>query len=156
MDKRLAYIVLALLVSFYLVCRKDHPEVLQQIQEKAVAVATGKPLSPEPAKADPGPDQWEKHRQDVFASRFADSKQRAIAKYPALAVANSEMNIRFVNRYKLMVQDNNPRLKAPNWPELVADDCAATMAVRAPASTPNGKADKVARTGGAAASVVTR
>ena len=77
MDKRFAYIVLGLLVISYLVCRKDHPEVLQQVQAKAVAVVTGKT---EAAKADPGAEQWDQHRQDVFASRFADSKRRAIAK----------------------------------------------------------------------------
>ena len=37
------------------------------------------------------------------------------------------MNIRFVFRYQWMVKDDNPRLRAPNWPELLADDCAAAM-----------------------------
>ena len=151
MDKRFAYIVLGLLVILYLVCRKDHPEVLQQMQAKAVAVVTGKSAASDATTAAPGADQWDKHRQDVFASRLADSKRRAIAKYPDLAVANSEMNIRFVYRYKLMVKDDNPRLKAPNWPELLADDCAAAVAVHAPTSAPTGKSDKIARTGAAVA-----
>lgn len=132
MDKRVAYIALGLLVILYLVGRKTHPELLQELQGKAVAVWNGKSAA-HPTDSASGADQWERHREEVFSSRVAESKRRAIAKYPTLAVANSEMNIRFIFRYQWMVKDNNTRLRNPNWPELLADDCAA-------AAQPNTKA----------------
>ena len=131
MDKRLVYIVLGTLVSLYLVGRKAFPETLHGLQVKAVAVAHGEPVWSRPAEADTGADAWDKRRQEARAARVAESKRSAVAKYPALADANSEINTRFVFRYKLMVKDNDPRLKTTNWPELLADDCAAASAVRA-------------------------
>ena len=53
------------------------------------------------------------------------SQQAAIRKYPALAVRDSPMNTAFVARYTLWKQRDDPRLRQPNWPEVVADDCAA-------------------------------
>ena len=123
MDKRFFYIVLGLLVISYLVGKKTHPELLQDAQAKILAMWNGKAASTGATES----DQWEKHRQEVFAQRVADSKRRAIVKYPALAVANSEINLRFVFRYQWMAKEANPRLQASNWPELLADDCAASI-----------------------------
>ena len=59
----------------------------------------------------------------------AESKRRAVAKYPDIAVAPTEMNSRFVFRYNWMVKENDPRLQEPNWPETLADECAAAAKV---------------------------
>lgn len=147
MDKRLVYIVLGSLVILYLVGRKAFPDTLQSLQVKAVSVAHGESVWSQPAKVEPGADAWEKHRQDVLAARVAESKRCAIAKYPALAVADSEINTRFVFRYKLMVKDNDPRLKTAHWPELLADDCAAASNVHADPKTPVTKLRTLAAAG---------
>ncbi len=84
----------------------------------AVAVATPAamptpiPSTPDPAKA-------------VLVQQIAASKQRALDKYPELAVEGSEINVRFVFRYKTLVQQNSPRLLDPNWPEKLVEECAA-------------------------------
>ena len=57
--------------------------------------------------------------------QIAASKQRAVSKYPALAVEGSEINLRFVFRYKALVLQNSPRLLDPRWPEQLVDECAA-------------------------------
>lgn len=124
MDKRFAYIVLGLLLISYLVCRKVYPELPKLVQAKVVSVFTGKPVSGGASDTQSLGDQWEQHRKEVFASRVAESQRRAIAKYPALGVAHSEMNIRFVYRYQWMLKEDSARLRAPNWPEMLADDCA--------------------------------
>ena len=135
MDKRLLYIVVGLLVIGYVLGQKTHPELMLEMRSKAVAMWNKKSFSPGDDSGS-STDEWEKHRQNVFFSRVSDSKRRAIAKYPALETADSEMNIRFVYRYKCMVKDNNPRLKTPDWPELLADDCAATMHLKPRVSAP--------------------
>ncbi len=124
MDKRLLYIVFGLFVISYLVSRKTHPELLQEAKTKVMAMWNGKTAT---AETDSLASQWDKHRQEIFVQRVAESKRRAIAKYPTLAVADSEMNLRFVFRYQWMTKEANPRLQASNWPELLADDCAASM-----------------------------
>ena len=136
MDKRLLYIIVGLLVIGYVMGQKTQPELMQEMRSKAVAMWNKKSLSPGTDDAGPSAADWEKHRQTVFASRVADSKRRAIAKYPTLETAESEMNVRFVYRYKCMVKDGNPRLKTPDWPELLADDCAATMHLKPRVSGP--------------------
>ncbi len=55
----------------------------------------------------------------------ASSQQAAIKKYPSLAISNSPMNATFVARYILWKQHDDSRLRASNWPEVLADDCAA-------------------------------
>ena len=78
----------------------------------AVASSTTPPPTPDPAKA-------------ALAQRIAASKQRALSKYPELAVEGSEINLRFVFRYKALIQQNSPRLLDPNWPEQLVEECAA-------------------------------
>ncbi len=78
-----------------------------------VVVSTPAPVSgPSPGKA-------------ALNAQIAASQQRAIGKYPALAVEGSEINLRFVFRYKNLVHENSPRLLEPTWPEQLAEECAA-------------------------------
>ena len=60
----------------------------------------------------------------VLADGVAASKERAVEKYPDLAVPNSEINLRFVFRYKALLADKSTRLQDPGWPEKLADECA--------------------------------
>ena len=85
-----------------------------------VAVAAPPAVStPPPAPAGPSAEKV------ALNSRIAASQQRAVGKYPDLAVEGSEINLRFVFRYKNLVQENSPRLLDPNWPEQLAEECAA-------------------------------
>lgn len=68
----------------------------------------------------------------LLEQQVAASKQRALSKYPALAVEGSEINLRFVFRYKNLVQQNSPRLLDPNWPEQLVEECAAAAAGATP------------------------
>ena len=65
-----------------------------------------------------------------LASRVVQAQRAAVAKYPALAVAGSEMNSRFVFRYKALLAQGSPRLQDPAWPTQLADECAAASAVK--------------------------
>ena len=60
----------------------------------------------------------------ALAEGIAASKERAVELYPDLAVPNSEMNIRFVFRYKALLAEKSARLQDPGWPEKLADECA--------------------------------
>ena len=66
-----------------------------------------------------------------FATLVGESKKRAVAKYPDLAVASTEMNSRFVFRYNWMAKEGNALLQDANWPEKLADDCAKASRVTA-------------------------
>ena len=136
MDKRFIYIVVGTLAILYVLGVRMYPETMQKMQTRAEAMWASKSFSPHTDNQESEAGQWEQHRHEVFVSRLAESKRRAIAKYPALASADSEINIRFVYRYQCMVKDNNPRLNAPNWPELLADDCAETMHLKPGTAAP--------------------
>lgn len=69
--------------------------------------------------------------KEELAHLVGESKKRAIAKYPDLMTANSEMNSRFVFRYNYMVKEGSTRFQEPNWPEKLADECAAAAQVHA-------------------------
>ena len=60
----------------------------------------------------------------LLARRIEESKLRAIDKHPDLVVPNSELNLRFVFRYKNLLTEKSPRLRDPQWPEQFADECA--------------------------------
>ena len=60
----------------------------------------------------------------LLAQRIEESKLRAIDKHPDLVVPNSELNLRFVFRYKNLLTEKSPRLRDPQWPEQLADECA--------------------------------
>ena len=66
-----------------------------------------------------------------FATLVNESKKRAVAKYPDLSVANTEMNSRFVFRYNWMSKESNALLQEATWPEKLADDCAKAARVTA-------------------------
>ena len=55
----------------------------------------------------------------------ARSQQLAVSKYPALAVQGSPLNTAFLARYARWRQQGDPRLQQPDWPQVLADDCAA-------------------------------
>lgn len=68
--------------------------------------------------------------QAELSHLIKESQHRAVTKYPDLAVANTELNSRFVFRYNWLVKENSPRLQEPNWPEVLADECAEAAKVR--------------------------
>ena len=118
---------------------KKSPWVLQTLHAPAVV---GVPLLPDnkPAAADkvasagqpsvksqPTPNALPPAE---FAARVAESQRLAVARYPALGTTTSEINMRFVHRYKLMLSEHNARLQDPNWPLLLADDCAAASGMK--------------------------
>ena len=74
----------------------------------------------------------------MLAQEVAASQLRAIDKYPELAVPNSEINLRFVFRYKNLVAEKSTRLQDSRWPEKLADECAT-------AATPT-KSKKITQT----------
>ena len=90
--------------------------------------APGQPAAtvPAPAAAALSPEE--------FKRRVAESQRLAVARYPALGTTTSEINMRFVHRYKLMLGEHNARLQDPNWPMLLADDCAAASGIKAAGS----------------------
>ena len=79
-----------------------------------------------------------------LASRVALAQRAAIAKYPALAVAGSEINARFVFRYKGLVAEHSPRLEDPAWPTQLADECAAASGMKVTGSAPKARPAAVA------------
>ena len=74
---------------------------------------------------------------EEFAARVAESQRLAVARYPALGTTTSEINMRFVHRYKLMLSEHSARLQDPNWPLLLADDCAAASGMKVAGSKAN-------------------
>ena len=94
---------------------------------KGSPTATG--TAPEPVNAAVSADAARAKAE--FAQLVNTSKQRAIAKYPDLTVANTEMNSRFVFRYNWMSKEGNALLQDANWPEKLADDCAKAAKVTA-------------------------
>ena len=85
------------------------------------AVAPAPPPATAPTPQPPTTIPKEKIALD---QQIAASQQRAVSKYPALAVEGSEINLRFVFRYKNLVREHSPRLLDPSWPEKLAEECA--------------------------------
>ena len=79
------------------------------------------PADVPPAPAAPG------NRE--LANLIAQSQQKAVEKYPALGVANSEINIRFAFRHKHLLEDRSSRLQDPAWPLELADECARASGI---------------------------
>ncbi len=88
-----------------------------------------------------------------LAALVGQSQRAALAKYPSLGVATSEINIRFNYRYKRMLAEYSPRLQDPAWPVQLADECAEASGVRPVAipSTPPPPQPKVSVASQAAA-----
>ena len=70
-----------------------------------------------------------------LAARVAQAKRQAVARYPDLETAGSEINSRFGFRYKLLLADHSPRLQDPTWPLQLADECAAASGMKVQRST---------------------
>ena len=81
----------------------------------AEAPSPARPIDPAPAL--PKVDA-------ALAKGVAASKERAVDLYPDLAVPNSEINLRFVFRYKALLAEKSARLQDPSWPEKLAAECA--------------------------------
>ena len=62
-----------------------------------------------------------------FQQAVAASQGRALKKYPSLGVAGSRFNKAFLARYQQLSQQRNARLNAADWPEKLADECAAKL-----------------------------
>ncbi len=54
------------------------------------------------------------------------SQARAVAAHPELTKAGSALNARFVAACKKLMDAKSERLNSPDWPERLADECAAT------------------------------
>ena len=54
-----------------------------------------------------------------------ESQDRALKKYPALGWSDSPLNKRFLLMYETLRAVNSERLDQPDWPEKLADECAA-------------------------------
>lgn len=104
------------------------PPVATAQTEAAPSPATSsEPPVAAQAPATPPPPLTEAAKP-TLAQEVAASQLRAIDKYPALAVPNSEMNLRFVFRYKNLLATKSERLQDPSWPEKLAEECAAAVA----------------------------
>ena len=54
-----------------------------------------------------------------------ESQDRALKKYPALGWSDSPLNKRFLLMYETLRAVKSERLDQPDWPEKLADECAA-------------------------------
>ena len=54
-----------------------------------------------------------------------ESQARALQKYPALGWSDSPLNKRFLLMYETLRAVGSERLEQPDWPEKLADECAA-------------------------------
>ena len=54
-----------------------------------------------------------------------ESQDRALKKYPALGWSDSPLNKRFLLMYETLRAVKSERLEQPDWPEKLADECAA-------------------------------
>ena len=104
------------------------PAAAAPVQAPAAAPSAAVPARTAPATTAPAPTSARPKAE--LASRVAQAQQAAVAKYPALAVAGSEINSRFVFRYKAMLAQQSPRLLDPTWPMQLADECAAASNVK--------------------------
>ncbi len=58
-----------------------------------------------------------------FAELVADSKRKAVQKYPDLGVAGTAMNTHFLGIYREWQSRRDARFAFPEWPERIADEC---------------------------------
>ncbi len=126
------------LIALLAVRERDH---WMSRQALPASTSAWTPRTP-PAKESPnfiprveGQLTLESAEKSEFANLVMQSQRAAIAKYPALRNVNSEINIRFNFRCKLLLDEHNPRLQDPNWPVQLADECARDSNVR-PAPPP--------------------
>ena len=58
-----------------------------------------------------------------------DSQRRAMEKYPDLGKAGTPLNQTFVALVHQLEVERSPRLQQPDWPEHLADECAAALVI---------------------------
>ena len=61
-----------------------------------------------------------------YADSIAASQQAAVAKHPQLGIQGSPFNVKFRTTLARWQARNDRRLRNPNWPELLADECATS------------------------------
>ena len=88
----------------------------------ATAPANG--TSAPAAAAMPDPAALEAAR---FKQAVAASQAWALKRYPALGMAGSRFNKAFLARYQQLSQQHSARLNSPDWPEKLANECAAKL-----------------------------
>ena len=93
------------------------------VAPETAAAANGAP-APAAALATPDPAALAAAR---FKQALSASQGRALRKYPALGVAGSRFNTVFLARYQQLSQQRSPRLNSADWPEKLADECAAKL-----------------------------
>ena len=103
------------------------PATVASVQAPAAVPSAALPARTAPATPAPVAMGGAKQKAEL-ASQVAQAQQAAVAKYPALAVAGSEINSRFVFRYKALLAQQSARLQDPSWPMQLADECAAASA----------------------------
>lgn len=114
-------------------------------QENSAPQVPSQPPQPPPAEEQLAPNSSGKTE---LAALVGQSQRAALAKYPSLGEAASEMNIRFNYRYKRLLAEYSPRLQDPAWPVQLADECAQAAGVRpvgAPSTPPPPKPVNPAR-----------
>ena len=98
--------------------KADADRIAKETAEKNAQVAKEK------AAAD-----QERIRRQVFLAKLPqlvkESQARAVQKHPDLAKSGSPLNGKFVAAYHKLQADNDPRLQTADWPERLADECAA-------------------------------
>jgi hypothetical protein len=97
--------------------------------EKVDAVSTAqsyvKPASTDHREAVPAEAPAPTPPSAAFLADVRQSQRVAMTRYPALAVKGSPMNARFLALYNDWQATHDPRLTHSNWPEILADECAA-------------------------------
>ena len=58
-----------------------------------------------------------------------ESQRRAMEKYPDLSKAGTPLNQTFVALVHQLEVERSPRLQQPDWPERLADECAAALVI---------------------------
>jgi hypothetical protein len=79
--------------------------------------------------AKPGVQSWMAHQSlPTHQTEAAQSpQQRAMAKYPDLAVLNSALNREFIRRYQLYQQSNPAYFQDPEWPTHLAEESQTAL-----------------------------
>ena len=80
--------------------------------------------------AKPGVKYWLAHYRlpTHLTGAASTAQERAVAKYPDLAVRNSALNREFIRRYQLYQESNRAYFQDPEWPMHLAEE--SQMALR--------------------------
>jgi len=120
-NRGVALLVIIGIVALYGISLMSKTESNQESISNARAKVVA---SPDNKARDEKRAEWVRHG---IPEPFAASAARALAKYPALGVAGSKLNNKFVEMYRDFWQRKDGLLNSPNWPELLADECAARL-----------------------------